>query len=122
MADTTVAPHRAAIELAAAHLNRLRFVEVTRNYRTRLGCLDLVAYDGYTLVFASVTALRAGADTVPDTLVMAQRARQMRRTATAWLGGALHRPRARALRFDALNVVLDARGRLVDLQHQAGAL
>jgi putative endonuclease len=40
-------------ELAAAHLQRLGFVVLARNARTRHGEIDLIAFDGRTLVFIS---------------------------------------------------------------------
>src|SRR5829696_7627015 len=46
--------------LAAAHLERLGYRVVSRNYRTRFGELDLVATDEYVLVFCEVKTRRAG--------------------------------------------------------------
>ena len=48
-------------ELAAEHFERLGFEVLARNHRTRFGELDLVAYDGHTLVFAEVKTRRSGA-------------------------------------------------------------
>jgi putative endonuclease len=45
----------------------------------------------------------------------------VRRLAAAWLAGASQRPRAGELRFDALGVVIDARGMLVSIEHLEGA-
>jgi putative endonuclease len=41
-------------QLAAEHLIRRGFQIVERNYRTRWGELDIVAYDGRTLAFCEV--------------------------------------------------------------------
>ena len=41
-------------QLAAEHLARRGFAVVARNHRTRFGELDIVAYDGDTLVFCEV--------------------------------------------------------------------
>lgn len=41
-------------QLAAEHLERLGFSIVVRNHRTRHGEIDIVAYDGHTLVFCEV--------------------------------------------------------------------
>ena len=38
-------------QLAAAHLERLGFAILARNARTRYGEIDLIAFDGHTLVF-----------------------------------------------------------------------
>ena len=45
-------------ELAAAHLERLGYRVIARNYRTRFGELDLVATDDGVLVFCEVKARR----------------------------------------------------------------
>jgi putative endonuclease len=47
-------------EHAAQHFERLGFEVLARNHRTRFGELDLVAYDGTTLVFVEVKARRSG--------------------------------------------------------------
>ena len=38
-------------QLAATHLERLGFAILARNARTRYGEIDLIAFDGHTLVF-----------------------------------------------------------------------
>jgi hypothetical protein len=40
--------------------------------------------------------------------------------ASAWLAEVADRPRRRHLRFDAIAVTIDARGRLVALEHLEG--
>ena len=40
--------------LAAEHLERRGFAILERNYRTRWGELDLIAFDGRVLVFCEV--------------------------------------------------------------------
>jgi putative endonuclease len=49
--DARRALGRLGEELAAAHLKRLSFSIVARNVRTRAGEIDLIAFDGVTLVF-----------------------------------------------------------------------
>ena len=49
-------------QLAAEHLVRLGFEIVERNYRTRWGELDIVAFDGRTLAFCEVKTRRVSAD------------------------------------------------------------
>ncbi len=96
---------------------------VERNVRTREGEIDLIAFDGRVLVFAEVKTARGGGpgrrvEAVPlDWLRPRQRVR-IRRLARAWLADpARERPRAGELRFDAVGVVVDARGRLLALEH-----
>ena len=49
-----------AEELAAAFLARHGFAILARNYRTRMGEIDLVAQDGATLVFVEVRLRKGG--------------------------------------------------------------
>lgn len=107
-------------ELAAQHLERLGFTIVARNFRTRHGELDLVAFDGSVLVFAEVKTRRQGRGNPWDGLHLRKRA-QVRRIATAYLNSAPERPRGDTLRFDAIGVILDSRGELAALEHLEGA-
>jgi putative endonuclease len=101
--------------LAAEHLERRGFAIVARNHRTRFGEIDLVACDGRTLVFCEVKTRRGRGDPW-DALHPAKRA-QVRRMARAYLAEAGDRPRVPHLRFDAIGVAIDARGRLTRLEH-----
>ena len=107
-------------DLAAAHVERLGWRVVARNHRTRLGEIDLIGLDGTTLVFAEVKTCRAGRYTPWDNLHGHKRA-QVRRLAGVFLHDVGERPFFEKLRFDAIGVVLDARGGLVRLDHLEGA-
>ena len=107
--------------LACEHLQRLGLRVVARNVRTRHGEIDVIALDGAVLVFVEVKTLcERNARHAPEPLAglrSKQRAR-LRRLAVAWLadcGG--RRPRAAAIRFDAVGVSVDRRGRLMRLDH-----
>lgn len=102
------------------HLERRGFALLARNHRTRFGELDLIAYDGQMLVFAEVKTRRAGSGHPWDALDEAKR-RQVRRMAAAWLHDTPDRPTSADLRFDAIGVTIDARGRLVRLDHLEAA-
>jgi putative endonuclease len=105
-------------QLACEHLQRLGFRVLERNYRSRFGELDVVAFDGATLVFCEVKSrrlpARAGA---PLAAISSRKRAQVRRIAARWLHERTARPRARALRFDAIGVTFDAAGRLLALEH-----
>jgi putative endonuclease len=101
--------------LAAEHFQRLGYAIVCRNHRTRYGEIDLIARDGDYLVFCEVKT-RRGRGEPWDALHDAKRA-QVRRMARAYLTETADRPRTRFLRFDAVGVVVDARGRLTRLDH-----
>jgi putative endonuclease len=116
-------------QLAAAHLQRLGFSAIGRNVRTRDGEIDLIAFDGHTLVFAEVKTRRAGAggrrvrpDQEPLTWLRPRQRARLRRLASAWLSNEKHiRPTAHTIRFDAIGVIVDHMGRLVRLDHLEGA-
>ncbi len=92
--------------------------------RTRYGEIDLIVCDSSVLAFVEVKTLKARAGAgQPEPLAglsRAQRAR-LRRLAGAWLRRVQQRPRATTLRFDAIGVTLDERGRLLRLDHLEGA-
>ena len=125
---TTPDPRRAlglrGEQLAAEHLERLGYTLLERNFRTRWGELDIVALDpeADALVFCEVKARYATRRTVaPLESVHIRKRAQVRRMAGGWLAARSDRPHARALRFDAIGVVLDRAGRLCELDHLEGA-
>jgi putative endonuclease len=109
-------------QLAAEHLERLGFTILERNYRSRWGELDLVAFDGHTLVFCEVKTRRRGRFGAPALEAVHPRKRaQVRRMAGSWLSDRPTHPRAGTLRFDAIGVTYDLAGRLVSLEHLEAA-
>jgi putative endonuclease len=115
-------------ELAVEHLERLGYRVLARNVRVREGEIDVIAFDGVTIVFVEVksrrlTSTAAGPVAPLEGLSPRQQAR-LRRLAAAWLSAPdparLH-PRARELRLDAIGVVIDRRGALLSLEHLEGA-
>jgi putative endonuclease len=105
---------------AAAHLERRGYRLLARNHRTRFGELDLIGFDGTTIVFAEVKTRRAGSGSPWDALDE-RKCRQVRQMASDWLVQTVDRPRSAELRFDAIGVVIDARDRLVRLDHLEAA-
>jgi len=108
--------------LAAAHFEQLGFEQLARNVRTRAGEIDLVAFDGVTLVFVEVKtrrvgARRVGAEHQPLAGLRATQRARLRRLASAWLQQTPGRPSARAIRFDAIGVIVDRKGVLRELRH-----
>jgi putative endonuclease len=109
-------------QLAAEHLARLGFQVLERNFRTRWGELDIVAFDGRTLAFCEVKTRRTSASAItPFDSVTARKRRQVRKLARAWLAARGSHRFAAALRFDAIGVMLDRSGHLVSLDHLEGA-
>lgn len=108
-------------QLAAEHLERLGFDIVDRNYRTRFGELDLVAFDGGTLVFCEVKTRRTTRAASPWDNLHAEKRARVRRMSAAWLAEKPGRPYAEELRFDAIGVTFDPRGQMVALDHLEAA-
>jgi putative endonuclease len=107
---------------AAQHLIRRGFSILERNFRTRWGELDIVAFDGRALVFCEVKSRRAGrSGAVPLESVHPRKRRQVRRMAGRWLSERPDHPRAAVIRFDAVGVTFDQAGQLVSLEHLEGA-
>ena len=115
-------------ELAARHLEARGFEVVERNFRTRFGELDVIARDVRFLVFCEVKSrIVRGPGGVPDVLgpfagIGPRKQRQVRAMAREWLAqGGLEGPRPPELRFDAIGIGFDARGRLLALEHLEAA-
>ena len=96
---------------------------MARNVRTRHGEIDLIACGGGALVFVEVKTRRTptGAlarDRRPLAGLRPRQRSRLRRLAAAWLCQSERpRPSARVIRFDAVGVSVDERGRLVRLEH-----
>ena len=108
--------------LALAHLTRLGFEPLARNHRTRWGEIDLIVFDGRTIVFVEVKTRRASgrAGGALEAVAPAKQ-QQVRRIAAAWLAEVSERPRSAELRFDAIGVTVDAGGALLRLDHVESA-
>ena len=108
-------------DLALAHLQRLGFDLVARNHRTRHGEIDLIVYDGTTLVFVEVKTRRTtAAARSPWEALHERKQRQVRRMAVEFLMQP-DRPHTAEMRFDAVGVLIDGQGLLVRLDHLEAA-
>jgi putative endonuclease len=109
-------------QLAAEHLMRRGFQIVERNYRTRWGELDIVAFDGSTMAFCEVKTRRLAPGTgSPFEALRALKRSRVRKMAGHWLIARTQRPHPDILRFDAIGVTFDRAGRLVGIEHLEGA-
>jgi len=113
---------QAGEQLAAEHLSRRGFEILERNYQTRWGELDIVAFDGRTLVFCEVKTRRLapGAGHPFDALRTIKRDR-VRKMARSWLATRREHSYASLLRFDAIGVTFDPAVSLVSIEHLEGA-
>ena len=114
-------------DLAARHLGARGFEVVGRNFRTRYGELDVIARDARFLVFCEVKArIVRGSDAAaalgPFAAIGPRKQRQVRAMAREWLAaGLLEGARPPEIRFDAIGISFDARGRLLSLEHLEAA-
>ena len=139
------ARHRRALgrfgeKIAVEHLLARGFTLLARNYRTRRGEIDLIAFNGDTLIFVQVETHQvktpgARARSSPLEYLSASQMSRYRWVAEAWLHdpryaspaaehaspAAEHAsPAAERMRFDAIGVLVDAKGAVVELRHLEG--
>ncbi|HEY1457850.1 MAG TPA: YraN family protein [Solirubrobacteraceae bacterium] len=108
-----------------AHFQRLGFRLLECKRHLRFAELDLIVFDGHTLVFVEVKTRRLGGTLneqtrYPPTLGWPSRrqARGLCNAARTWLSEqGSQRPRATEIRFDVVRVLLDSEERLVSLDH-----
>src|SRR5215207_6598083 len=116
-------------DLAQRHLVARGFERLDANFRTRHGELDVVAADGRYLVFCEVktrvvaTDSGAAGDALgPLAAIGARKRRQVRLVAREWLSlRGREAPWRPELRFDAIGIEFDPRGKLLRLEHLEGA-
>jgi len=106
--------------LAAEYLARAGYKIVARNYRSRLGELDLVAEEQGVVVFVEVKTRRDGAAVSPFEAVTRAKRRQIARVALDYL--ARHCQGERATRFDVVAVTLVGGEPRIELMKNAFAL
>jgi putative endonuclease len=108
-------------QLAAEHLVRRGFDILARNYRTRWGELDIVAFDGRTLAFCEVKTRRLSHSGAALEAVCPRKRSQVRKMAGQWLLERTDRPYAEVIRFDAIGVTFDSVGSPGRIEHLEGA-
>ena len=99
---TTSARGRAFEERAARELVRRGYRIVARNYRCRVGEIDLIARDGDTLVFVEVRSRASGAHGSALATVDVRKQARIARVAEHYV--AAEKPRFATCRFDVVGV------------------
>jgi putative endonuclease len=105
-------------DLAASYLRNLGWEIVERNYRTRLGEIDIVCRDRDSIVFVEVKTRTMTDFARPDQSVTQHKQAKLRRLAEDYL--VQHRQESADVRFDVLGVTIGS-GR-PDFDHIIGAL
>ena len=91
--------------LAGRFLEKQGFRILDRNYRNRLGEIDIVAEDREVLVFVEVRTLKASAGHSPEETIQWKKQQRISRTAQAYIQH--KRLEDRPARFDVVSVTLD---------------
>lgn len=105
-------------DLAAAHLRNHGWEILERNYRTRLGEIDLICRDRDTIVFVEVKTRASDEFARPDQSVTLRKQAKLRRLVEDYL--VTHRLESRDVRFDVMGVTVGSRRPQFD--HIVGAL
>lgn len=106
-------------EVAVQHLRGAGMAVLDRNWRCRMGEIDVVARDGDSLVFCEVKTRRGARYGTPAEAVGPDKAQRLRNLAVQWLADS--GSRARELRFDVVEVRLST-NRGTEVQHLRGVL
>jgi len=96
-------------EIAARHLRRNGYRVIARNVRLRIGEIDIVARQGRVLVFVEVKAKTQEEYGAPREMVTAAKQRKLSQLAHLYMSQ--NRITETPVRFDVVEVVLDADGK-----------
>jgi putative endonuclease len=93
---------RSGEDAAEAFLREENFRIIDRNFRTRLGEIDIIAEEGDVLCFIEVKTRRSLAKGLPAEAVTARKQRQIAKVAAVYLDR--YHPSGRVCRFDVISV------------------
>jgi len=95
-------------KIALEYLRKKKFTIVSKGFRLHRGEIDLIAYDGKTLVFVEVKARGEVALGLPEESVDLRKQKQIRKIAEGYL--ALNNIDDVECRFDVISIVFDKKG------------
>lgn len=110
---------RAGEEAAAGHLKKKGLRIVKRNFRCRMGELDIVARDGPCLVFVEVRTVAGSAFGTAQESVNRKKRDKIRQVAMYYIQS--EKVRDVPLRFDVVAVTMDPGGRVLKIDHIVNA-
>ncbi len=105
---------RAAEESAASFLLEQGYQIIARNYRTRLGEIDLIARENGYLVFIEVRSRRHEGLGLPQETVDKSKQNRLRRLARQYLAD--HQQFEALCRFDVVGVLIDLYGTIHSME------
>lgn len=97
--------------------NAFRIVE--KNYRCRLGEVDIIGWDRDELVFVEVRARTSGSFASPEETVGTRKQQKLRRLAAHYLSWKFGREVN--CRFDVVTLLFDGEGNVLKINHYPGA-
>jgi putative endonuclease len=109
-----------AERICELELRRRGWSILARNWRIRIGEIDLIARDGRTVVIVEVKSGRPGRGAGPVRPVLAVNAakqRRLRRLASAWLSVRTAQLNFDEVRFDVVGVSFDGDGSVAGYEH-----
>ena len=111
--DPRIGTGRTGEDLAVRYLENQGYVIVERNYRKRIGEIDIIARDGECLVFVEVKTRRSNRFGSPFDAVGFRKQQQVSRVALAFM--TQHRCLDVPVRFDVVAVHLEGQSSRVEL-------
>ncbi len=111
--DTRIGTGRTGEDLAVSYLENHGYTIVERNFRMRMGEIDIIARDGEHLVFIEVKTRRSGRFGSPFDAVDFRKQQQVSRVALAFMSR--HQFREIPVRFDVIGVQLGEHSPRIDL-------
>ena len=115
--DSRIGTGKNGEELAVQYLEKQGYIIVARNYRLRIGEIDIIARDGEFLVFVEVKTRRSNRFGSPFEAVDFRKQQQIIRVARMYL--ARHGGENCAVRFDVVAVCFDKGAPVVELLKNA---
>lgn len=106
-----ISPHKLGElgeDIALKYLRKKKFRIVEKGFRLYRGEIDMIAYEGETLVFVEVKTRSPGALGLPEESVNLRKQRQIRKIAEGYL--ALNNIDEVECRFDVLSLIIDENG------------
>ena len=104
-------------KLAVAHLQKLRYKIIARNYRCKFGEIDIIALDKRALVFIEVKTRASKEFGSPQTGVTLKKQRQLSKVALSYLQK--HRSFNREARFDVVAVEMKSDQKRIEVIRNA---
>ncbi len=102
-------------DMAALHLKRKGYRVIKRNFRTKLGEIDIVAREGKTLVFCEVKTRIGQPYGHPIEAVTGSKQRRIRRVAELYLAALKNPNEFDSVRFDVISIL--SKGPTFKLEH-----